>query len=236
MAACSLLNRHPSQPYSHDMLPSPSPATPAFSPLQSRRGAIGTLGAAAFALIGSASPASAFFPRKSGTPRVIVNGGGAAAADLSGLPEEWVARQGTNLKAYAGYLASIKLQRLTVRQVIEAHAKRRGTVWNNLPPRSLWRQMVPTLRVIDRLSLELEQPVKEIVSAYRCPAYNARCAGARSGSWHQANVAVDVQFPVHASTVAQTARTLRSRGLFRGGVGRYSGFTHVDTRGQNVDW
>jgi hypothetical protein len=38
----------------------------------------------------------------------------------------------------------------------------------------LWRLMVPTLRVIDRLCQEMEQPVTEIVSAYRCPAYNAR--------------------------------------------------------------
>ncbi len=204
---------------------------------QSRRGALGTLGAGALALIGSSLPASAFFSKKPGTPRVIVNGGGGAVVgDLSDLPAEWVARQGSNLKAYAGYLGSLKLKHLTVHQVIEAHAKQRGTVWNTLPPRALWRQMVPTLRVIDRLCQEMEQPVAEIVSAYRCPAYNARCAGARSGSWHQANVAVDVKFAAAASTVAQTARTLRSRGLFRGGVGRYSGFTHVDTRGQNVDW
>ncbi len=204
---------------------------------QSRRGALGTLGAGALALIGGSLPASAFFSKKPGTPRVIVNGGGGAVVgDLSDLPAEWVARQGSNLKAYAGYLGSLKLQHLTVHQVIEAHAKQRGTVWNTLPPRALWRQMVPTLRVIDRLCQEMEQPVAEIVSAYRCPAYNARCAGARSGSWHQANVAVDVKFAAAASTVAQTARTLRSRGLFRGGVGRYSGFTHVDTRGQNVDW
>lgn len=203
----------------------------------SRRGALGTLGLGALALIGSSLPASAFFSRKPGTPRVLVNGGGrTAAVDLSGLPAEWVGLQGSNLRDYAAYLNSLKLQRLTVRQVIEAHAKQRGSVWNGLPPRNLWRQMVPTLRVVDRVCLELEQPVKEIVSAYRSPAYNARCAGARSGSWHQANVAVDVKFPVAASTVAQTARTLRSRGLFRGGVGRYSGFTHVDTRGQNVDW
>ncbi|PAW70689.1 MAG: hypothetical protein B9S38_07365 [Verrucomicrobiia bacterium Tous-C4TDCM] len=204
---------------------------------QSRRGALGTLGAGALALIGSSLPASAFLSKKPGTPRVIVNGGGGAVVgDLSDLPAEWVARQGSNLKAYAGYLGSLKLQHLTVHQVIETHAKQRGTVWNTLPPRALWRQMVPTLRVIDRLCQEMEQPVAEIVSAYRCPAYNARCAGARSGSWHQANVAVDVKFAAAASTVAQTARTLRSRGLFRGGVGRYSGFTHVDTRGQNVDW
>ena len=23
---------------------------------------------------------------------------------------------------------------------------------------------------------------------------------------------------------------------FKGGVGRYSGFTHIDTRGRNADW
>lgn len=207
------------------------------SQFQSRRGALGTLGAGALALIGSSLPASALFSRKPRTPRVLVNGGGGGGAvDFSDLPADWVALQGSNLKAYAGYLASIKFQRLTVKQVLVAHAKQRGSVWNSLPPRTLWRQMVPTLMVIDRVSLELEQPVKEIISAYRSPAYNARCPGARSGSWHQANVAVDVKFPVHASTVAQTARTLRSRGMFRGGVGRYSGFTHVDTRGQNVDW
>jgi hypothetical protein len=228
----------PSQPESsQDMLPSRFSGASAPSPLSSfssRRGALGTLGAGALALIGSASPAAAFFSRKSRAPKVIVNGG--AAIDLSGLPPEWVARQGPQIKAYAGYLKSLRLQRLTPLQVIEAHAKRHGTVWNTLPPSSLWRQMVPTLRVIDRVSLELDQPVKEIISAYRNPAYNARCAGARSGSWHQANVAVDVRFHVRPAAVAETTRALRARGLFRGGVGRYAGFTHVDTRGQNVDW
>ncbi len=156
--------------------------------------------------------------------------------DLSGLPPEWVARQGTNLPAYAEFLRGLRLQRLQPRQVIEAHAKKKGNVWNSLPPRAMWRQMGPTLKVVDRIALELGQPVGEIISAYRSPAYNARCAGASRGSWHQANVAVDVRFPIRASLVAQTARGIRSRGMFRGGVGRYSSFTHVDTRGQNVDW
>jgi hypothetical protein len=29
---------------------------------------------------------------------------------------------------------------------------------------------------------------------------------------------------------------MRNCGLFRGGVGGYGGFTHIDTRGQNIDW
>ncbi len=160
----------------------------------------------------------------------------AAALDLSALPAEWVARQGNEIKVYAAYLTAVRLQRLTPQQVIEAHAKKHGQIWNSLPPRNLWRQMVPTLRVIDRVAMELGQPVGEIVSAYRSPAYNATCSGARRGSWHQANVAIDVKFGATPSSVAGAARSLRSRGLFRGGVGRYGSFTHVDTRGQNVDW
>ena len=63
-----------------------------------------------------------------------------------------------------------------------------------------------------------------------------RCPGAKSSSWHQVKCAVDVVFPARASSVTRTIRDLRNRGLFRGGVGGYSGFTHIDTRGQNVDW
>ncbi len=204
------------------------------NPVQTRRGALGTLGFAAFAFLGTNTQASAFFSRK--TPKVLVNSSSSGTPDLRDLPAEWVARQGGNLKDYAAYLSSLRLQRLTPKQVIEAHAKRHGTVWNMLPPRSLWRQMAPTLRVIDRVAMELNQPVGEIISAYRSPAYNATCRGASRGSWHQANAAVDVKFGARPSTVANTARSLRSRGFFRGGIGRYGSFTHIDTRGQNVDW
>lgn len=173
----------------------------------------------------STTPASAFWWGKK-----------EAALDLSSLPVEWVRREGSNLRAYADFIAGLRLKHVTAMQVIEAHAKRRGSVWNTLPPKKMWRSMAPTLKALDRVAASVGQPVKEIVSAYRSPAYNARCSGAKRGSWHQANVALDVKFPVAASTVAATARSLRSRGYFRGGVGRYWSFTHIDTRGQNVDW
>jgi len=214
------------------MLIDPSRGESAHAALQSRRGALGTIGAGALALLATTGTSSAFFSRK---PKISVLTP-SAPVDFSELPQDWVAHQGRELKAYAEFLASLRLQKLTPRQVIASHAKQRGSVWNSLPPRNMWRQMAPTLRVIDRVSMQLGHPVKQIVSAYRAPAYNARCPGAKSGSYHQANVAVDVQFEVSPSTVAQTARALRSSGVFRGGVGRYSTFTHIDTRGQNVDW
>lgn len=199
-----------------------------------RRGVLRSLGLGALALVGSSTPASAFIFRSSNNAKVVR--AASPKVDLDGLPADWVARQGTTLREYAEFLRGLRLQRLQPRQVIEAHAKRKGSVWNSLPPRAMWKQMAPTLKVVDRVCLELDQPVKEVISAYRSPAYNARCAGASRGSWHQANVAVDVQLPVRPSVVVQTARGLRSRGVFRGGIGRYSTFTHIDTRGQNVDW
>ena len=194
------------------------------APIIKRRSAIGTLGLGALATWAGTSPASAFFFGKK------------ESVDLSGLPPQWVALQGRNLNDYANYLAGLRLKYVTPRQVIEAHAKRRGSVWNMLPPKQLWRNMGPTLKAVDKVGAQLGRPVKEVVSAYRSPAYNARCAGARRGSWHQSNVAVDVKFPVSSWTVSKTSRALRARGLFQGGVGHYSSFTHIDTRGQNVDW
>ncbi len=191
-----------------------------------RRRALGVLGVGGLSLALSTTPASAFwFGRKK-----------EATLDYSRLPAEWVRRQGGNLQSYANYIAKLGLKHVTPMQLIEAHAKRRGSVWNSLPPKSMWRNMAPTLKALDRVAASVGHPVKEVVSAYRSPSYNARCAGAKRGSWHQANVALDVKFPVRASSVASVARSLRSRGHFRGGVGRYYSFTHIDTRGQNVDW
>ncbi|GAA5482533.1 YcbK family protein [Haloferula sargassicola] len=195
----------------------------------SRRGILSTLAVAAAASFSGTSGASAWslFKRHASMDERI---------DTSGMSSEWVRHQGSDLDAYAAFLSSIGLRNLTARQVIESHAKKHGPVWNTLPPRSMWDNMVPTLKVIDRIGLELGQPVTEIISAYRCPAYNARCAGAASGSWHKKNYAIDVVFPARPSVVAATARRLRGEGVFQGGVGRYATFTHVDTRGQSVDW
>jgi len=202
-----------------------SPNSESNSPLLARRRALGLLGTSSLALFASSSPASAFFFGRS-----------RKEVDLSGLNPTWVRLQGRNLERYADFLADLRLKHVTPRQVIESHAKRRGSVWNTLPPRSMWRRMETTLKAVDRIAAELGRPVEEVVSAYRSPAYNARCAGASRRSWHQANVALDLKFETRPSTVAAVARRMRSRGLFRGGIGRYYGFTHIDTRGTNVDW
>jgi hypothetical protein len=147
-----------------------------------------------------------------------------------------MAVNGPLVNDYYKYLSSLKMQRVCPKQVIETHAKSKAGVWNSLPPKSWWKRMGYTLRVVDRIALEMNVNQVEVISAYRAPAYNAHCPGARSGSWHQANVAADVKFPVRASVVTATARQLRDLGLFKGGVGGYSDFTHIDARGVNINW
>jgi hypothetical protein len=209
-----------------------------------RRSVIGSLGLAGLGLLASSTAASAvsFQKKNPNAPKVSVPTQQAAGAapreriDLTGLNADWTRSQGALLPDYTRYIWSLKLKTISPKQVIEAHAKAKGSVWNSLPPKQWWTRMGYTLRVADRIALEMGVEEVQVISAYRAPAYNARCAGAKAGSWHQANVALDVKFPKRASQVTATARNLRDRGLFKGGVGGYGGFTHIDTRGENVNW
>ena len=206
---------------------------------------IGTLGLAGLGILASSATASAASPGKgsASVPKITVpTSSGAVSrpavrfAALPDLPEEWSVNNAALLSDYLRYLNSLKMQKVCPQQVIEAHAKEKGGVWNSLPPKAWWNRMGYVLRVVDRIAREMNVNQVEIVSAYRAPAYNARCPGARAGSWHQANVAADVKFPVRASQVTATARQLRDLGLFKGGVGGYWNFTHIDARGQNINW
>lgn len=156
---------------------------------------------------------------------------------LDTLPQEWVRKEGEQkIQSYAKYLDGLRLKYVTPLQVIEAHAKKRGSVWNSLPPKSMWRGMANTLKATDHVAATLGRPVKEVTSAYRSPAYNRRCPGAKTRSWHLQNIALDLKFAASTGSVAAAARRVRSRGIFEGGIGRYGAFTHIDTRGKNVDW
>jgi hypothetical protein len=152
------------------------------------------------------------------------------------IPSDWLPQLGSLLPSYADYLDRASFRQMTVRQVIAPHAKSHGTVHNTLPPRFMWKNIRSTLKVVDSLADRLDLPVQEVVSVYRTPAYNARCPGAKSNSFHLCNNAMDLVFRCPPGKVAAMARAMRSAGLFKGGVGRYGSFTHIDTRGTNADW
>lgn len=190
-----------------------------------RRRFLGVTGAAAAGFILSAEDSSAgWFGFYSSKP-------------VPGIPESWVRLQGTNVYRYANYVKGLRLRSITPRMVLAPHFKTRGNVVNSLPPKRIWKKMGPTLKVIDHMSKELGLPLKAIYSAYRSPRYNAAVRG-HPKSWHQHNQAVDVVFHGASSRhVASVARFLRDRKRsFKGGIGTYRGFVHVDTRGFNSDW
>lgn len=152
------------------------------------------------------------------------------------LPKEWRDALGPNIEEYALFLDRLRLRHITVRQIVGAHVRRRRGVSNQLPPRSMWRDIRGSLRVADALVERVDAPLESIISAYRSPAYNARCPGASPNSYHTRNVALDLRYRCPASRVTREARRMRDEGRFEGGIGSYGSFTHIDTRGRNATW
>ncbi len=153
-----------------------------------------------------------------------------------GVPEEWLPTLGQPLIGYSAFVGGLQLKHVSVRQVMAPHLKVRGDVRCGLPPTALWKNMRPTLLMVDEIGKLLDEDVEEVISAYRSPEYNAKCPGAASGSQHKRNVALDLVFKASPREVAAAAKEVRARGKYVGGIGRYSNFTHIDTRGSAADW
>ena len=189
-----------------------------------RRKFLGAAGlTAAGVMIGAPKSEAAFFGLMGDKP-------------VPGIPHAWIQAKGSDVTRYARYIQSLNLRNITPRMVLAPHFKSRGSVSNCLPPKTYWRKLGPTLKLIDTIVSRIGSPLKEIASAYRSPSYN-RAVGGRTKSYHMQNMACDIKFHgVSTYHVAAAAKELRNQGLYRGGVGRYSAFVHVDTRGTNVDW
>jgi hypothetical protein len=190
----------------------------------SRRKFLGTTGLAATGvIIGAPRSQGAFFGLIGDKP-------------VPGIPHSWIQAKGTDVTRYARYIQSLNLRNITPRMVLAPHFKSRGSVPNSLPPKSYWKSLGPTLKAIDQVVTRIGCPLKEIASAYRSPSYN-RAVGGRTKSYHMQNMACDIKIHgVSTYQVAAAAKEIRNKGHFKGGIGRYSAFVHLDTRGINVDW
>jgi uncharacterized protein YcbK (DUF882 family) len=110
-------------------------------------------------------------------------------------------------------------------------------VKNSPPPKRLWKNIVPTLRIVDELRATFGKPCS-ILSSYRSPDYNRAVRGA-SLSQHLEFNALDIAFDgVSPQQVYDRLIEWRMAGKFTGGLGLYrsSGFVHIDTRGHNATW
>lgn len=137
---------------------------------------------------------------------------------------------------YSAFLAEIPLRYIVPEEVIRPHRNVRSGVPNELPPREYWPRIEAVLKVADEIRHRLGKPLHCINSAYRSPAYNAACSGTATFSQHLENRALDLMFVGGSGAAAEVARKLREEKLFRGGIGVYDDFIHIDTRGRNADW
>lgn len=115
--------------------------------------------------------------------------------------------------------------------------RERKGVKNSKPPRQLWKNIVPALRIVDELRESFGKPCR-ILSSYRSPAYNKAVGGAPL-SQHKEFTALDITFDgVSPQRVYERLLEWRQQGKFSGGLGLYpsSGFVHIDTRGRNSTW
>lgn len=136
---------------------------------------------------------------------------------------------------YRVFLDEIALRYVTSDDVIRPHRNVRGGVANNLPPRHMWPRLVPTLKIADEIRHRLGTPLNLISSAYRSPEYNLACSGAKH-SYHMQNRALDLSFTGGSDAAATVAKELQKEGFFKGGIGVYPTFIHVDTRGFTASW
>lgn len=112
----------------------------------------------------------------------------------------------------------------------------------DVPVRSVWKNSVPTLRLMQRLSSQGVISKIEVTSSYRSPFLN-RCAGGARASAHLNNSAIDFRIGSKFSTVfdqiaiqktkIKLCRFWKQYGRqYQMGLGVYpSGQIHVDTQG-----
>lgn len=109
---------------------------------------------------------------------------------------------------------------------------------NTDPPKSLWANGVKVAKVADELRHRCGFQMR-VLSAYRSPAYNSRIGGAKY-SRHKQFDAMDIKPASGAwkdlQTMKRVIREMRNEGKFRGGIGGYSSFLHIDVRGSNATW
>jgi len=153
----------------------------------------------------------------------------------------------TLIKQLEAFIDSLGLRYFKGSELTPYWSRARKSGANSAPPKNLWPNIVETLLVLDEIRHRVGKPLI-ITSSYRSPEYNRAVGGARF-SQHVIFNAIDFQSsggtvrPVALATIARNLRgntfvnpTTKKRFIFKGGVGDYATFVHIDTRGHNADW
>lgn len=143
------------------------------------------------------------------------------------------------------YIDSLGLRHFKGSELTPYWSRRNKGGSNSMPHPHLWPNAAETLVVLDELRHRLNRPIT-ITSSYRSPNYNKGVSGAQF-SQHLVFNAFD--FKTKDLTPGEVVAALKAlRGTwfvntdteqafqFKGGIGKYQTFVHLDTRGHNADW
>jgi uncharacterized protein YcbK (DUF882 family) len=124
------------------------------------------------------------------------------------------------------------IENFTARELAPV-GRRVGAAVLQAPPCDLWSNIIPTLRVAEWLRGYFAKPVI-VNSGYRDRIYN-RAVGSTDASQHIRFTALDIRVPgVTSDEIVRVLEAHEDRD--RLGIGRYSTFVHIDTRGQRARW
>lgn len=115
---------------------------------------------------------------------------------------------------------------------LEEFACRSGA---DYPDKYIQERLVPLCELLEAIRAHFGAPVK-VISGYRTPTYNRSISGAKK-SQHIEGRAADIIIgkigPVFVHDeilLLHRSGAFKSRGVYIGGLGCYSNFTHVDVR------
>lgn len=138
-------------------------------------------------------------------------------------------------ETFTAWFRRLKLRHFTAPEFTNYFKRWRRGVQNRAPARGKWANVVPVLRMVDDLRAATGAPIV-ILSSYRSPGYNAAVGGAKY-SRHKEFDALDIASATHSpKQLYDILLKWRREGRFKGGLGLYSIFVHVDTRGYNANW
>ncbi len=151
----------------------------------------------------------------------------------------------TKEKQLEGFIEGLKLRYFKGKEFTPYWSRTRSGVKNSCPHESLWPNIAKTIIVLDEIRHLAKQSIS-ITSTYRSPAYN-KAVGGEGNSFHMKFNAIDFQCskitPLSLWRIARSLRgkrfDLRADGatfIFRGGLGLYPTFVHIDTRGNDANW
>lgn len=131
---------------------------------------------------------------------------------------------------------SLGVKNFTSEEFTEYFQAHRRGVTNSQPDPEMWANIVPTLKIVDQLRDHFGKPIV-LLSSYRSPAYNRAIGDAAPKSYHMRFRALDIA--VAGKSPRQVFEVLikwRDEGRFKGGLGLYNSFVHIDTRNSNATW